>query len=224
LYLLQGATKDEMILPIASFNPMGKDLALSKVEALLELDAEQLVNKCLQQINSELEDPDQQVFKVAINLIDDVEGSWSNYAVTDYKNKFEFNGLFKRSFCTPIFWTSESFSDEKIIQRTKEYLHRTIYWIDKGPPERLFDCFEQEVYVNIACESKFVRSELPDVEVMEHYYHQHSNSTDYNLNLNFFYVDEQTKALNFLSYGVPKNGGFSFAKYMADKRREETSY
>ncbi|MEZ5043417.1 MAG: hypothetical protein R2828_26205 [Saprospiraceae bacterium] len=50
LYLLQGANKDEMILPIAAFNPMGKELALTKVEALLALDAEILVEKYLQLI------------------------------------------------------------------------------------------------------------------------------------------------------------------------------
>lgn len=224
LYLLQGANKDEMILPIAAFNPMGKELALNKVEALLAIDAEALVGKYLKQINSELKGSDERVFKVAVNLIDDVEGSWSNYAVTDYKNKFEFDGLIKRNFCTPIFWTSESVSEEKITQRTKEYLHRTMYWIDKGRPERLFDCFEQEVYVNMACENQFIKSELLDIKLIEHYYHQHSNSTDYNLNLNFFYGDEETKELNFPSYGIPKNGGFDFAKYIADKRRKKASH
>lgn len=166
LHLLQGANGNEMILPIAGFNPMGKNLALNKVEALLALDAETLIEKYLKQINSELKGSCERVFKVAINLIDDVEGSWSNYAVTDYKNKFEFDALIKRNFCTPIFWTSESISEEKIIYRTKEYLHRTIYWIDKGRPERLFDCFEQEVYVNMACENQFVKSELPDVALI----------------------------------------------------------
>ena len=151
LYLLQGTNKDEMILPIAAFNPMGKELALKKIQALIEFDAEGLVKKSLEQINSKLGISQDRIIQVAINLIDDVEGSWSNYAVTDYKSKFEFDGLIKRNFCTPIFWTSEAASEEIIAQRINEYVHRTIYWIKKGKPETLYDCFEQEVYVNIAC-------------------------------------------------------------------------
>lgn len=224
LFLLRGTNKDEMILPIAAFNPLGKELALNKVEQLLELDAETLVEKHLQQINTKLVDSGEQVFNVAINLIDDVEGSWSNYAVTDYKNKFEFDGLIKRNFCTPIFWTSEIINEEKIIQRTKEFVYRTIYWIDKGKPQTLFDLFELEVYVNLSCENQYVKSESCDIELIESYYNKHSNSTDYNLNLNFFYGDEETKDLNFPAFGIPKNGGFDFAKYIADARRKEASH
>ena len=223
LFLLQGTNKDEMILPIAAFNPMGKELALNKIEALLSLDAEKLAGEYLQQINSEWGSSQDRIIQVAINLADDIEGSWSNYAITDYKNKFEFDGLFKRNFCTPIFWTSESVNKEIIIQRTKECVNRTIYWINKGSPNTLFDCIEQEVHVNRVCENQFVKSELTDVELLERFYNQHSNSADYNLKLNFFYGDEETKVLNFPSYGIPKNGGFDYAKYIANKRRKDAS-
>jgi len=36
LLLLQGPEKKEMILPIASFNPMGKELAMEKLNRLIE--------------------------------------------------------------------------------------------------------------------------------------------------------------------------------------------
>lgn len=219
LYLLQGENKDEMILPIAGFNPMGKELALQKIEALIALDSEELVNDCLQQINLELEGSQKPVIRVAINLIDDVEGSWSNYAVTDFKNKFEFDGLIKRNFCTPIFWTSESFSKKNIVQRTKEHVHRTIYWMEKGKPETLEECFEQEVYVNSACDAPFSKLETTHIEWLENYYEQNLNSVEYNLNVNFFYGDKGTEKLNFLTYGIPKNGGFEYAKHIAHKRK-----
>lgn len=218
LYLLQGTDKDEMILPIAGFNPMGKELALYKIQALIEFDAEELVKKSLEQINSELSGSSDRTIQVAINLIDDVEGSWSNYAVTDYKSKFEFDGLIKRNFCTPIFWTSETVSEEIIAQRTKEYVHRTIYWIKKGKPETLYDCFEQEVYVNIACGKQLSYWEMCDIEMLKKHFIQNVNSVDYNLNLNFFYGDKETEDLNFPVYGIPKNGGFEYAKYVANER------
>ncbi|BFP40034.1 hypothetical protein FGF1_08790 [Flavobacteriaceae bacterium GF1] len=220
LFLLQGANKDEMVLPIAGFNPMGKELALNKIEALIEFDAEELVSKSLEQINYELDDSPGRTLQVAINLIDDVEGSWSNYAVTDYKNKFEFDGLVNRNFCTPIFWTSETVSEEIIVQRTKEYVYRTIYWIKNGKPETLYDCLEQEVYVNIASGKQLLNPEIDDIEMLNNYYSQNVNSVDYNVNLNFFYGDDETKDLNFPVYGIPKNGGFEYAKYVALKRKE----
>jgi hypothetical protein len=220
LYLLQGANKDEMLLPIAAFNPMGKELALNKIEALIAIDAEELVKKSLQQINSELDSLQDRTIQVAINLIDDVEGSWSNYAVTDYKNKFEFDGLIKRNFCTPIFWTSEIVSHEIIVRRTNEYVYRTIYWIEKGKPKTLYDCFEQEVFVNIKSRGEVLKSEIPNIEFLNNYYEQHIDSEDYNLKLNFFYGDERIKELNYPTYGISKNGGFEYAKYMACKRKE----
>ena len=221
LYMLQGANKDDMILPISAFNPMGKELALNKLESLIEFDAEGIARQCLAQINSEINLLDNRVFQVAINLIDDVEGSWSNYAVTDYKSKFEFEGLYKRNFCTPIFWTSETVNEKIINQRIKEYVSRTIYWLDKGKPETLQDCLEQEVYVNMTCRTQSSNIQMSSLKMVKEYYTQNIISSDYNLKVNFFYGDELTRELNFPVYGIPKNGGFELAKHLANEKSNE---
>ncbi|WP_235299376.1 hypothetical protein [Portibacter marinus] len=96
LYLLQGANKNDMLLPIAGFNPMGKELALNKLKQLIALEAEELVSQCLREINLKLKDTSDRTIQVAINLVDDVEGAWSPYAVTDYIHT---HFLYKRIIC-----------------------------------------------------------------------------------------------------------------------------
>ena len=51
LLLLQGESKDDMLLPIAGYNPMGKELALNKLRALKALKAEGIIAEKLQAIN-----------------------------------------------------------------------------------------------------------------------------------------------------------------------------
>ncbi|MEM9836175.1 MAG: hypothetical protein AAF828_06720 [Bacteroidota bacterium] len=45
LSMLQEETKDDLVLPIAGYNPMGDDHILTKLRELMELDAEGLVQR-----------------------------------------------------------------------------------------------------------------------------------------------------------------------------------
>jgi hypothetical protein len=75
LKTLQGDTKGDLILPIGGFNPMAKDHALEKLSELKELHAEQIIKDMLVKLNRELsEKKTQSVFKVVLNLSDDLKG------------------------------------------------------------------------------------------------------------------------------------------------------
>lgn len=221
LFMLQGAEKNELILPIASFNPMGKELAMEKLNKLLELNAEQILDDVIARFNNEdsIKRIENKAIKVAINLSDDVEGSWSNFFITDYKSKFDIENLLKRSFCTPIFWTSESVTEKSITRRLEEYIYRTIYWIKYGKTASLGDMFEQEVTVQMNYDDNAVNLSESDVANMTKFLQQYKNSDDYLLNLNFFYGDEGSNNLNYTTYGIIRNGGFEFAKYIANQKK-----
>ena len=218
LYLLQGASKTDMILPIAGYNPMGKVLAMEKLEQLIHLKAEELVVKELQIINKTGFLRERQIIQVAINLIDDVEGVWSNYYTTDYKSKFEIASLLKRNFCTPCFWTSEILTAEIISKRIREYLYRTIFWIEQGPPESLAALLAQEVFVQINSKEGAFSPEESDYSLIEKFYKNNLASTDYHLKFNFFYGDTASKQLAYPCYGIKENEGFKYAKLIAKKR------
>lgn len=215
LYLLQGDSKDEMILPIALYNPMGKELATNQLQQLINLNAEDILANELEKINSTLNKNDNHIIQVAINLADDIEGAWSNHYTTDYKSKFEIASLLKRNFCIPIFWTSETLNKELISQRIKEYLYRTIFVVNHNIPETLEESFKQEVFVQSHLDHTSIKWNKNDFLAIQKLYVEERESTDYSLKFNFFYGDKAAKELGYTCYGTKVNEGFEYSKFMS---------
>lgn len=218
LHLLQGDTKEDLLLPIAAFNPMGKELAKEQLEQLIQLNAEDLAAAELDKINLAIKRKSNRTIQVALNLVDDVDGSWSNAYTTDFKSKFEFQSLLKRNFCTPIFWTSESLTETLISQRTRAYSLRTFFWANHQTPETLQDLVEQEVFVQSNMANTMQQWNETDFADVENFYQANKHSTSYHLLFNFFYGDQASKRLEYMPYGMKENGGFEYAKFMASKK------
>ncbi len=213
LAMLQGPDKEDMVLPIAAYNPMAKEDALKKLQALQQLDAESIAREVITDFNKELESRPPRTISVVLNLADDIGGSWSSRYTTDYTSKFDFGPILKRNFCTPYFWTREDYSAESIRQRITEQLHRTIYFADHGKPATLAEHIAQEVYVIANNGASMSEKPNPDVH---HFYQQHCDSEDYALIFNFFYGDRASEHLNFKSFGMPAMGGFHYTKAIAE--------
>ena len=219
LFILQGNTKDELLLPIAGFNPMGNELATNQLEQLIQLNAEDIAGDEILKINSTLNTNDNRTIQVGLNLVDDVEGSWSNYYTTDYKSKFEIESLLKRNFCTPHFWTNEILTEEIIRQRVRAYIYRTLFWIKNKKPETLADCLEQEIYVQTHSSNNTNSFEEHNFSEIEKFYQKHFKSADYNLKFNFFYGDQASKQLEYSQYGIKEKDGFEYAKFISQKKK-----
>lgn len=213
LLLLQGPEKKDMILPISAFNPMGKELALEKINELIHLKAEALAGEIIRKLDQSLENSRE--IGLALNLVDDIDGSWSERYATDYKSKFEFEALLKRNFCTPIFFTSESFSEELINRRTKEYLLRTIYWLKQGKPKTLKDCLAQELAVQKQIKPDETPTKTMDFTDLETYLEVFGDSDDYNIIFNFFYGGEAAESLNYSAEAIEPMAGFEYARLLA---------
>ncbi len=211
LQMLQGGEKKDLILPIAGYNPMAKEEVLHKVEYLIALGAENIVEESIDAINASYHKDDLTI-EVVLNLADDIGGSWSNYFTTDYSSKFQITALVKRNFCTPFLWTGEEISAALVKQRAEAYMYRTAYWIQYRNPISLEDHLKQEIYV----QQKVNRYEPPSKELnyekAERFFLQHRNVEDYNLIFNFFYGDEASNLLQYSTYGFGKSTGFDFVQ------------
>ncbi len=214
LDLLQGETKNDMVLPIAGFNPMAKDFVLKKVEELKSLSAEELMKEVLHSINSETKSKALPEFKVALNLSDDIGGAWSNRFTVEFSSKFEIDDIFKRNFCTPIFWSSEDYSEELIIHRTRAYVFRTLFWVEHGKPNNLKNHVLQEAYVQTKTPSNPDYGMI-DMDTSKAFFDKYSETEDYSVLFNFFFGDEASEVLNYPKYGSMKNEGFIFSAYAA---------
>jgi hypothetical protein len=216
LKTLQGDSKGELIMPVGGFNPMAKEHILDKLTTLKNLSAEKIMQEALADLNQKFKNKaSERTFKVALNLSDDLKGGWTNRYTSDYDSKFKINALVQRGFCTPIFWTSESFYSDLIQERTLEYAYRTIYWLDKPKPLTLEAHLAQEIFV--AQNINYANQVMPsDFSKTEKFFKQNMNSDNYQLIFNFFYGDEASQSLAFVTYGIAEEiNGFEYAKYLA---------
>ncbi len=217
LEMLQGKEKQDMILPIAGYNPMGKEFVLEQLRTLISLGAEEIAQEELDRINQEVELAKKQDFQVVINLSDDIGGSWSSRHTTDYSSKFDLSALTKRHFCTPYFWTSEEYTLEMIAERIRAYVLRTGYVSDKGSPKTLKEHLDQEVFVQSHRLAKEAPSAKKDFESIDAFFQKHQASEDYSLIFNFFYGDKASEGMAYASYGRLEWEGFEYATHLAQK-------
>lgn len=220
LYLLQGETKEDMVLPIAGFNPMANDLARNQLIKLQEMKAEAIMLSSLGILNKEYPGTaPSAVFRVALNLLDDIGGSWTNRYTSDYDSKFRLAALIKRNFCLPVFWTSENYQEGLVRERTLEYGYRTQYQFTHPQPFTLSDHLSQEIFV-----AQKLKTTLPtgiDVAPLDAYYQTFKESSDYLVIFNFLYGDEATASLGNPTRGIePEFAGFHYAKWVANSNRE----
>lgn len=213
---LQGSTKGDMEVPIMSFNPMAKSHIHQKIAALKALDAEVVMKDTIQKINTSFSN-DERIIQVTLALADDLGGAWTNRYTTDFSSKFQTRALVKRNFCTPHFWTSENYTEELIIQRTRAYIYRTAYVIQNLPPVTLEAHLAQEIFVQKNSSASLSTVTAKDFENIVEIYEGFQEETDYNLIFNFFYGDAACESLAFPSYGIGDLTGFDYAKFLATR-------
>lgn len=213
LNILQGDKKGDLSIPIGGFNPMAKEHLLDRLQELKTLGAEKIIKETLCYLNgmNSSKNSDRK-FKVAINLSDDLKGGWTNRFTSDYDSKFKFNGLFSRNFCTPIFWSSESFTPDLIRERTLEYVFRTVYWLNKPKPKTLREHLDQEIFVAKQSKSNY-KIQKTDFEDLDKFYKDNENTDSYHVIFNFFYGDKASASLGLPTYGIVEGiTGFDYSK------------
>ncbi len=193
LQTLQGNTKDDIEIPIGGFNPMAKDHAVAKLNELKQIGAEQVISETLNTVN---EGRAGEYIKVSLTLADDLMGGWTNRYTTDYQSKFKTGAIVKRNFCTPYFWTSEEYTSELIIDRTRAACYRFIYQKDYPKPETLQEHIEQELFVQENLGTKHALA----VE-LQAFYNDNKETTDLSIIMNFLYGDDAAASLGYTPLG-----------------------
>jgi hypothetical protein len=214
--MLQGETKGDLAFPISGFNPMAKEHILDHLKELKKVGAEQIMEDALVDINEKFNGQFlNRIFKVALNLSDDLKGGWTNRFTSDYDSKFKINGLISRDFCTPVFWTSEKIIPQEISRRTQEYVFRTIYWLTYPKPVTLKEHVLQEIFVSKQMAFDY-KDDGKDFSTMHNFYLQHENATDYSVIFNFFYGDKGSQSLGFPTFRIKSEmTGFEYAGHFA---------
>ncbi|MTB52113.1 hypothetical protein [Lewinella sp. W8] len=206
---LQGSSRGDLEVPIMAYNPMARAHVAESLEALRALDAEAIVRRAVGGL-ALLPEVEVEV-RVVINLADDVGGGWTNRYATDYAATFRTSALVKRRFCTPHFWTSETYSPALIEERAVAAAARFAYGYAHGQPVSLRQHLEQEQYV--AGVAGLEGGELPPA--VARHAEAHQDSEDHALIFNFFYGDEASDSLGYRTFGMPAFAGFRYAAQLA---------
>lgn len=196
LSILEGQTKGNLEVPIGSYNPMAKEHVRERLLELKQLRSEEIIEETLSHLSQQFKHNPELTFGVCLNLADDLHGGWTNRITTDYQSKFQINALVKRGFCTPHFWTGETFSTDLIISRTKEYVFHTLYFSDHGKPVTLNDHVQQLDFVQLNLEGE------PSSISAKKSFEQYKYSEDYSVIFNFLYGDKAATDLGFESIGI----------------------
>lgn len=215
LKLLTGGKDDDVVLPIVTFNPMAKEHVKEKLEQLKELNVEAIISEIAKDIQKEIYDvlPEKKI-QVSLALADDLKGGWTNRYTTDYQAKFNSYSMLKRNFCNVMFWASDTISEELIRVRTKEYLYRTMYQLQRPEPVSLQDHIMQEAFV---AHNAGIKPSV-DQQLIDHYktaFAFNKKITDYPFIFNFLYGDHAARQLGYQPLGfVHDFGGYELAPYL----------
>jgi hypothetical protein len=202
-------SKEVLIPPLVSINPMAKSHALDYVKILLDLDAETLARKTLQEIQSELEI--QHTFKVSLVLLDDLKGGWTNRYLNEAAYCFHTAKHLRESNWLGIpCWTSDTPSKAGIEKAVKMYIFRAVYALEHHDPKNLSELFRQE---GLAMQFAGIDQWLePDdlaysIEVMK----PQLFSSHYPTQFACLFGDEAAKAVGYPPLGLSNRAGFSVA-------------
>lgn len=211
LQLLQGDTNGDIELPIGGFNPMAGEHLVSKLDELTSINAEAIAEEVLQDINQILPQS-REVFKVVLNVADDLKGAWTHRYSTEYDSKFKLYALMNRNFCTPYLWSSETYSKDKIVSIVSESVYRCVYCRGQHNLKTLEDFVSQEAFVYKNTHDLSVEAEcVVNIDRIYNFYKENLSTENYSVIFNFFFGDEASKALEYPLFGNDKlPEGFNF--------------
>jgi len=144
--------------PLGIMNPMGKEHVTALLDAFLALDADGIAKGALAEASVQVaNDPGD--FKVALVVVDDLKGGWTN------RYDYEFNLRFgqpvktrdgsrpkwlKDDWLTAVLWSSEPASERAVREAVLSAVYRTAYVHRHGSARNLRDMLTQEGHIMTA--------------------------------------------------------------------------
>ena len=122
---------DEVVLPLANLNPMGKEHVAALVDSLLARDAEAGVAEVLAAAENRLagleNTPPNEILKVGLVLTDDLAGGWTNRYLTDMTGRFKNLYDVAHGLALVPIWTSEGWDDAALERAVLSTVYRALY-------------------------------------------------------------------------------------------------
>jgi hypothetical protein len=207
---LTGGT-DDVVLPIGVANPMAKEPALQKLEALLDQGAEDIGAATTAEAQQRLAAiPCPVDITATLVLADDVGGGWTNRYTTEAMVRFPGRGALKRPFANGLVWTSESPTADDLHQEVLAAIYRVAYQQRRGLPATLAVMLDQEGLAGVFAGA---RPSLGDAALQHarEIIQAHVANATYPTAFACLYGDEAATQLGYQPLGLPPRAGFAVA-------------
>ncbi len=142
--------------PLGIMNPMGKEHVTALLDAYLALDADGIATRALAEASAQVADTPGD-FKVALVVVDDLKGGWTNRYDYEFTLRFGPGASWsegnqrpkwlKDFWLTAVLWSSEPASEGAVREAVLTVVYRTAYIQRNGPAHTLRDMLAQEGHV-----------------------------------------------------------------------------
>jgi hypothetical protein len=138
---------EEIITPIVSLNPMGREHNITQIDALVAMDAEGVATRTLVEAEERLSDVALE-FQVSLVVVDNLGGMWSNRTEGEYKLRVP--GDYKKAKPSNKFfefpcWVNEPWTPESLRRALLCAMYRVAYWWSGHHPKTLAEIMTQEM-------------------------------------------------------------------------------
>ena len=217
LKILTGG-KNDLNLPIASFNPMSKEHVGVVLDQLVVYKAESLLAETVNTFNRDhpkLIWP----FKVGLVVVDDVKGGWTCRETIELGRLTSISGEMKRNWLTVLWWCSDNVDIHTLRKSMTSQIFKLLYIHKNGPIKTLGDL------VNLEAKAQKIssdQSETKDAPWMEKFF-KFLSSSDTPTMISAFFGDPAAEKLGYTKLGFPKDAGIIFSRTLntQDSQRNE---
>jgi hypothetical protein len=205
---------DDIVTPITSLNPMGREHNAAKVEELLALEAETVAAQALTEAEQRLPGtPGVGPFKFSLVVSDDLGGMWSNRTTSELSQRVpgqKLDNALRRGFIEIACWVSQRWTPELIRQEVLMMAYRLTYWQLRERPRTLGEVMTQE---GLAMRFAGLPPTLPadDLEYSRHVLAPHRAATETSILMPALFGDPAAREFGYEPLGLSPRAGLEVA-------------
>lgn len=211
----------EMVLPLAILNPMGKAHVAQSLDRLLELNAESIAAEAVEEAVERLK-PISEAFRHTLVVADDAQGGWTDRYLTDMSHRFDSRTNAERSWIVTLIWTSEEVTHECLSQAVLAQVYRTLYQQRFGLPKTLKEHMRQEgLALAFAQAEQWLDDD--DLEYSLSVIAPYIRTTELPVIFGCLYGDEAAAQAGYPALGLSKWAGFAVSLQQAQAHASGTA-
>lgn len=210
-------------------NPMGREHFTLLLDEFLALGADAIAARAVAEASAELLDIPG-AFKVALVVVDDLKGGWTNRYDQEFNLRFghahHSEGdprprWLKEDWVTAVLWSSEPASERAVRDAVRAAIHRAARRLRNGPARTLRDMLAQEGHVLVAADSRGYDLDEEELAYTREVIAPFLNADDKRTAVECLFGDVAARSLGFTARGLSPWAGIALAVF--DARYHEST-